>query len=321
MVLIMETSHIVDQESMRVNIENRPKTFVVMNPVSGTLESEMKRQTIQSALEARNILFEIYETTGKENIRNVVREALQKGFELFVAVGGDGTISAVASGLVDTQKPLAIVPTGTWNALARNLDIPLRADQALELLFSEHRIRVIDVMQVGDTFSILNISTGVGSRAMREVDREVKRRFWVFADLWVALTQLMGFQSHRFEVLVDNRPMSFRALEVMVANSPIIGLKAIQLDPDIRMDDGKLNLCRIHANNPREFFGLAMNILLGKQREDPRVSCFEVHDKVAIRARRKLPVQADGDFIGYLPILVKIHPKALHIVTPVASDV
>jgi diacylglycerol kinase family enzyme len=64
-----------------------------------------------------------------------------------------------------------------------------------------------------------------------------------------------------------------------------------------------------------------MNILLRRQKEDPKVSCFEAVDKVMIRARRKLPVQADGDVIGELPILVKVRPQALHIVTPVAAEV
>src|SRR5688572_8626074 len=166
---------------MQINFESHPKTYVVINPVSGTLPPDRVRETIRSTLQAHNVTFEIYETTGKENVRDTVREAIQKGFELFVAVGGDGTISAVASGLVDTGKPLVVVPTGTWNALARNLDIPLQTDQALELLFQEHRIRVIDAMQVGDNFHILNISTGVGARAMRDVKRQHKRRFGVLA--------------------------------------------------------------------------------------------------------------------------------------------
>ncbi|HEX6269122.1 MAG TPA: diacylglycerol kinase family protein [Anaerolineales bacterium] len=306
---------------MRVNFGHGSKAFVVINPVSGILDPNEKRQTIQAALEAHNITFEIYETTGKENVREVVRGAVQKGFELILAVGGDGTMSAVASGLVGTQIPLVVVPTGTWNALARNLHIPLEMDQALELPFQEHRVRVIDVMQVGDNFHLLNISTGVGSLAMRDVEREQKRRFWVFADLWVALIQLMGFQSYRFEVIIDGEHNSFRALEVMVANSRIIGLKSVQLDPDIHMDDGKLNVCRLYANNLADVLALAMNMLRGKQRGDSKVLCLEARDKVMIRARRKLPVQADGDLIGQLPILIKVRPKALHIVTPVVADV
>lgn len=306
---------------MQMNFEQGRKAFVVMNPVSGILEPDEKRQTIKSVLDGRSIPFEIYETTGEEDIRQVVSEAVEAGFGVFFAVGGDGTMAAVASGLVGTQIPLVVVPTGTWNALARNLDIPLEMDQALELVFQEHSIRVIDVMQVGDNFHLLNISTGVGSLAMRDVDREQKQRFWVFADLWVAMVQLLGFQSYRFEVTIDGQQTSFRALEVMVANSKVLGVKAVQLDPSIRMDDGKINVCRLQANNLLDVLDLTMKMLRGTQRGDPKLLCFEARDKVMIRARKKLPVQADGDLIGQLPVLIKVRPKALHIVTPPLADV
>jgi len=305
---------------MQINFENPPKTLVVMNPVSGTLQPETKRDTIESVLQAHNVPFEIYETTGKENIRDVVRAAVQQGFGLFLATGGDGTAAAMASGLIDTQVPLAIIPTGTWNALARNLDIPLTIEQALELVFQGHRIRVIDVMQVGDNFHILNISTGVGARAMRESKREEKRRFGRLADLWTALSNLMGFQTYHFDVRIDGKLAKFRALEVMVANSKIIGLKGLQLDPEIRMDDGKLNVCRLYAGNLTEFIKLAISIILGKQRETPNVLCLEAMREVEIRCREKnLPVQGDGDLIGRLPIVVKLRPKALHIVVPMPT--
>ena len=302
---------------MQINFENPPKTYVVMNPVSGTLQPDRKRETIESALQAHNVTFEIYETSGKENVRQLVRDAVQQGFELFLATGGDGTAAAVASGLIDTQIPLAIIPTGTWNALARNLDIPLTIDQALELVFQGHRIRVIDAMQVGDNFHILNISTGVGARTMRESKREEKRRFGRLADLWTALINLMGFQTYQFDVTIDGKQAKFRALEVMVANSKIIGLKGVQLDPGIRMDDGKLNVCGLYADNLTEFIKLAISIILGKQRETPNVLCLEAMREVEIRCRKKnLPVQGDGDLIGCLPIVVKLRPKAIHIVVP-----
>ena len=302
---------------MQINFENPPKTYVVMNPVSGTLQPDIKRETIQSALQAHNVPFKIYETTGKENVRQLVRDAVQQGFELFLATGGDGTAAAVASGLIDTQIPFAIIPTGTWNALARNLDIPLTIEEALELVFQGHRIRVIDAMQVGDNFHILNISTGVGARIMRESKREKKRRFGRLADLWTALISLMGFQTYHFDVTIDGKQAKFRGLEVMVANSKIIGLKSLQLDPGIRMDDGKLNVCRLYADNLIEFLKLAAIIILGKQRETPNVLCLEAIHEVEIRCREKnLPVQGDGDLIGRLPIVVKLRPKALHIVVP-----
>lgn len=205
--------------------------------------------------------------------------------------------------------------------MARNLDIPLAIEQALELVFQGHRIRVIDAMQVEDNFHILNISTGIGSRTMRRVKRHVKRRFGILADLWAGFIELMGFETFQFDVRIDGKQARFRALEVMVANSKIIGLKAIQLDPEIHMDDGVLNVCRLYARNLIDFFNLAISILLGKQRETPNVLCLEAMHEVEIRCREKnLPVQGDGDLIGRLPILIKLRPKAIHIVVPDISN-
>ena len=110
---------------MRQSFESNPSVYVVMNPVSGTNEPEIVREKIRSTLDERHLSYEIYETTGKENLKETIQEAVQAGYRVFLAVGGDGTIAAVANGLAGTGLPLVIIPNGTWNGLARNLDIPL----------------------------------------------------------------------------------------------------------------------------------------------------------------------------------------------------
>src|SRR5919108_5049632 len=137
---------------MQVDIQQKPKTYVVLNPVAGVSEPGTVREKIQAALQARDLPLEIYETTGEDVLKQHVREAVKRGFQLFIAVGGDGTLSSVVDGLVGTEIPLVLIPTGTWNALARALDIPLQVDQAIDLLFQEHRIRTIDAMEVDQNY-------------------------------------------------------------------------------------------------------------------------------------------------------------------------
>ena len=306
---------------MQINIEQKPKTFIVVNPVAGVTQPEAVREKIESALQEREIPFEIYETTGDDNFRQIIRNAVQQGFKLVIASGGDGTLSGVVDGLVDTQIPLLILPTGTWNALAQALNIPLQIDDAIELLFREHNIQTIDAMQVDKNYFLLSISAGVGSRTMKDVKREEKRRFGRFADLWSALDHLLEFRSHQFEVKIDGKFTKFRASELMVANSSILGLKILQLDPSIRMDDGKLNVCRIYASTLGEYVRLAVSMFRGDQKHNWNILCMEALREVEIHCREKLPVQGDGELIGQLPITVKIHPKAVQIVTPVNSKI
>ena len=305
---------------MQIDIQEKPKTFIVVNPVAGVSQPEQVREKIESALQAREIPFEIYETTGNDNFRQIIRNAIQQGFKLVIAAGGDGTLSGVVDGLVDTQIPLLLLPTGTWNALAQALDIPLQIDAALELLFQKHRIRTIDAIEVNQSYYVLSVSAGVGARTMEGVKREEKRRFGRLADLRSAIVHALEFRSYNFEVKIDGKFTKFRASELMVANSSILGLKILQLDPDIRMDDGKLNVCRIYANSISEYLKLAASMLRGDQQHGWNLLCVEALQEVEIHCREKLPVQGDGELIGKLPVKVKIHPKAIQIVTPVDAE-
>ena len=307
---------------MQVDIQQKPKTYVVLNPVAGVSEPGNVREKIESALQTREIPVEVYETTGQkdENIRQLVRDAVRRGFRLFISAGGDGTLSSVLDGLVGTEIPLVIIPTGTWNALARALDIPLQIDQAIDLLFQEHKIQTIDAMDVGGNYFVLSVSAGIGALAMKDVEREDKRRLGKFADLRKAIAELLEFRAYHFEVKIDGKITNFRAAELMVANTSILGIKALQLDPSIRMDDGKLNVCRIYANNITDYLKLGISMFRGDQKRNWNVLCVETLHEVEIRCRERLPAQGDGEVIGQLPITVKIRPKAIQVVTPVHAN-
>jgi diacylglycerol kinase (ATP) len=303
---------------MQVDIQQRPKTYVVLNPVAGVSEPVNVREKIESALQAHDFPMETYETTGgkDEDIKQLVRDAVSRGFKLFISAGGDGTLSSVIDGLVGSDIPLVIIPTGTWNALARALDIPLQVDQAIDLLFQPHRVQTIDAMDVAGNYFVLSVSAGIGALAMKDVERKDKRRLGKLADLRKAVAELLEFRSYPFEVRIDDTITRFRASELMVANTSILGIKALQLDPNIRMDDGKLNVCRIYANTVTEYLKLGWSMFRGDQKRNWNILCVEASNEVEIRSRQRLPVQGDGELIGRLPITVKIRPKAIQIITP-----
>ncbi len=105
-------------------------------------------------LTAAGWTYELYVTTGEEGIADVVRAALARTetrsprIDLFVAAGGDGTVSGVAGGVAQTNVPMGIVPLGTGNTLARELDIPLATESALDLLTGDHCLAEIDAIEV-----------------------------------------------------------------------------------------------------------------------------------------------------------------------------
>lgn len=299
-------------------IEIRLKTYVVQNPVSGLSDAQTIREHISQVLDENGIPFEIYETTGKEDLHDIVKSAIADGYERFVAVGGDGTISGVASGLVNTNLPLVIVPTGTVNALARELQIPFALHDAVRWWVMGGRSKFIDVIRVRDRFYLLNVSVGTSAKIMKEVKREDIHRFGVLVFLWEALKRFADVPTHRFQLLVDGRPVNILATELMIANSGLLmGLRALQLDPEASLDSGKLTICHAKMKTMLDYLRIAFKIVTTPPKEaPPDVNCMDALHEITIRTNRPVPVQGDGEQIGVTPVTVSLIPHSLHVIMP-----
>jgi len=293
-----------------------PNIYVIFNPVAGTEDPDSLYDAIASHLAAEPGSYEIYRTTGDERIIEIVRQARQRGFDRLIAAGGDGTISEVASGLATTGTPLGILPTGTGNALARELGIPLDLDAALDLITGEHTIRPIDTMRVGEHHYILSISIGLSSLTMQDTGREEKRALGLVAYVWTGLQKLLGFQPVGFELTLDGEPTYRRADEVAVANNGALGMPAFRWGPEVTLDDGTLDVCFVDARNLLDYLSIGWHAFWGKQHQERRMHCLPAQQRVTVRADKDLPVQADGDIIGQQHVEVEIAPQSLHIIVP-----
>ncbi len=297
------------------------KTYVIQNPVSGQAEVDVVRERLSQVMKEHQIPFEIYETTGKEDMREVVKAAIKNGFERFVAMGGDGTVSGVASGLVNTEFPLVIIPNGTVNALARELQIPFGGDDAVSWWVSSPRKKVIDVIEVGGRYYLLNVSVGTSAGIMKSAKREDINRFGVFAFIWQALKRNTRVHTYRFQVDLDGRSVHIRASEIFVANSGILlGLKALELDPDASLDSGKLSVCHIRLKSIFDYVRVAFKMITKPSEENEELECLDAMREVKIRASHPIPVQGDGELIGNTPITITLIPHAIHVWLPKKQD-
>lgn len=296
------------------------KTFVVHNPVSGQAQTDFVRDQIVQVMEEHQVPFEIYETTGKERLHEVVKEAIGRGFEQFVAVGGDGTISGVASGLVNTNLPLVIFPAGTVNALARELQIPIGLDEAAGWWLSDHQIRQIDVMQIGDRYFLMNISVGVSAEVVKEAEREEINRLGVLAFIRHALKRRDQLPSYKFQVTIDDTLTYIRTSELFVANSGILlGLKSFTVAPNADLDTGKMSVCYAHIRTLMDYVRLAIKIIASPKEEKKEINCTDAYRQVRVHSNRPVPVQGDGDKAGMTPVTITLVPRGLHVVVPAGS--
>jgi YegS/Rv2252/BmrU family lipid kinase len=290
--------------------------YVVLNPVAGHANVEAICEALARHLGKASISYHVYQTTGEERFADLLESAIERGFDTFVAAGGDGTVSALVDGLVHTRMPLGILPVGTVNALARELGIPLDLDQAVCLLAGEHAVAGIDVGQVNGRCFALNASVGVSVSTMQATRAQDKRRLGVWAYLLSGSRKLMGAQPHRFEIEVDGRVDRYRASEVVVANGGAIGDPVLRWGPDVHLDDGQLDLCVIRARSALDYLVLAWNMFWKSQRRDPRLRCFRIKQSARIDVRGTMPVQADGDVSGETPMQISVLPHAVQMIVP-----
>jgi YegS/Rv2252/BmrU family lipid kinase len=301
--------------------KNNLKTYVVQNPVSGQVETDVVREQIIKVMDDNQIPYEIYETTGKEKLQEVVKAAIDKGFKQFVAVGGDGTVAGVASGLVNTGIPLVILPSGTANALARELQIPIGIEQSADWWVSDREIRKIDAMQIGERYFLLNVSVGVSAAIMKDTDRGEINKLGVFAFLRQALKRKSNLPAYRFQVTIDGVITYIRATELFIANSgTLLGLKALQLDPTADLDTGRLSVCYARMSSLFDYVRIALKIVAAPTEEKKELNCTDARKEIRIHANQPVPVQGDGEQVGTTPVTISLVPRSLQIVVPLRAE-
>lgn len=302
--------------------DSKQKVFVVFNAKAG---NEGHADKVRVAL-ARHFTppqwtSEIHETTGAEDVPAICRAACEGGASLVVAAGGDGTVVGVANGLVHGPVPLGILPMGTGNELARSLLIPLKLDEAVDLLVSDHAIMDVDALKVGERHFFSNVSVGVSPQMIRNSKSAQKR---IFGRLAYALAMIRWsniFRTRRYTLTLDGRPRSIRAAEVMISNTTLLEKSPFPFGPRDTLDDGQLEVYVVTARTPGDYVRLLWDLLRRPGKSAAKLSHLAASHSVRIEAEASHLVQADGELIGHTPVDVQLVPKAIRVIVPKPAPV
>jgi diacylglycerol kinase (ATP) len=298
------------------SVHSALRVFVIFNPVAGRSNAAVVRRALERHFAREGGNTDVHETTGRENLAELARSAAERGVDVVIAAGGDGTVSGVADGLVGSRTHLGIIPLGTTNVLARELGIPLDLDGACSLIASSHSTTAIDAMRIGDAYYYTQVGVGIDALMIRDTKTEAKRRFGKLAYIGSALMHLFGYQPRRFRLVVDGRETKRPASQIVVANSGTLGQPPFRWGPDIRPDDGRVDVCVVRAKTLFDYFELFIRVLLGRHRGSPNVRYFAARRSVRISVKKPLPVQADGEIVGETPVEIEVAPGAVRVVSP-----
>jgi YegS/Rv2252/BmrU family lipid kinase len=294
------------------------RALVIINPVSGQQDEGQHRQMIEDRLNAAQVSYEVRETQGKNDAFRWAEQAASERFELVIVAGGDGTVMEAMSGLLKSgaSLPLAQIPSGTANLLARALLIPTDPQEALELVFSGKQER-LDVGYLPDEQRYFSLMAGAGydARLIKDANRELKNSLGFAAYLLTGLKNLFRLPPARIDLEVDGQHHRFRAHTVMVMNVGQIGSNLISLGPDIYPHDGKLNLAVFSSLSLWGAIRILFLILTRQFVGHSDLSYFRA-SQIRVSAYPPLPTEIDGESLGNTPLRIKIIPNGISLIVP-----
>ncbi|HEY1335338.1 MAG TPA: lipid kinase [Myxococcaceae bacterium] len=232
------------------------------------------------------------------------------GVDRIVVGGGDGTLNLALQTIVETGLPLAILPLGTANNLARTLGIPNDLAGACEVAAHGHRRR-IDLGWVNGRYFFTTASIGLSVRITEELSAESKRRWGPVAYALAALQVARRSRPFHADISWPGGARRSRTVQIVVGNGRYYGA-ALPVAEDAAIDDATLDLYTIEVRHWWELLGIAPALKRGRQGEKRAVEAIRAAE-FEIRTRVPHDVDVDGEIGAKTPAKFKVIPGALEV--------
>jgi diacylglycerol kinase family enzyme len=307
--------------------------LLIVNPYATTVSDRLKNLVVY-ALQGRFDV-EAVATQAQNHATEIGREALDGGYDVVVAFGGDGTLNEVVNGVAGTELPVAILPGGSTNVVARTLGMPNDVVDATEHLLSladDWQPRKIDLGMVDARYFVFSCGVGLDASVVRRVDRNptMKGNAGPYYYSWA------GVSSFYRKYMVN----PIRVRTTVAGREPVEGITTIVQNSDpftyftshpirvcegIAIDDGTLSLAVLKRAAQRDMPTLIRRLFSETKPaarhkqvahfDDVTGAVVETISEAKDGTLRPFPLQVDGDYIGERErIELKAVPAALTVV-------
>lgn len=260
--------------------------------------------------------YEIVETEYRGHGAVLASAAAAEGWDLVVAVGGDGTANEVGKGVMGTTAALGVVPAGSGNALARFLGIPAKPDAACRILH-EADIRTLDVGRIANDIFISSAGIGLDAHICRRFNGRPGGRRGLTPYLITGLQALMTFEPVELRiVLSDGRTFETCPAMVTLSNTGCFG-NGVTIAPAARPDDGLLDVCIVQPRSVLQGMWDSRRLFTGTI---DRIAGFDAYQTTGCRIECSEPplYQIDGEEVqaDTSTLEVSIAAQALRVAVP-----
>ncbi len=290
-------------------MDKEKRVLFVINKKSGNRENHFIDETITQHASKNGYHYKLY-VCGK-NIEADIRIAVNEFSPTIVcAIGGDGTINLVASIIQLRNISLLIVPFGSANGMAKELQIPPTLAECLELI-QFGKVQKIDLLKVNDSISVHLADVGLNARIVRRFELDTKRGLFTYGKH--LFYEIFLLKRNRFKINYDGKFMAVKAVSLTFANATKYGTSAV-INPDGILNDGFFEICIVKPFPKYHVFNIAYKMFRNTLKYS---EFFEVIKckKAEVICAKKTVLQNDGELMKKVNnVYLEILPNALQVI-------
>ena len=266
---------------------------------------------IEGKLNRKNFSYELAYTKARKHATQLAHEATQNGFDVVVAIGGDGTVNEIGKGLAGTTTAMAILPCGSGNGAARHLKIPMTLKKAMEVI-NQNKIKTIDTFFLNDEIVVNAAGIGYAAHIAHTFSKFKNRGFKNY--LKIAVRDSMSYKSQLCELEYNGIKKEVNAFIIDIANGTQWGNNAV-IAPHAKNDDGLLDLCIVKDFPSRMFPIMATRLFTKSIHKSKHVEIVRVKEAIIRQQHTYAHIDGEPEEVGK-ELRVKINPLSLRVILP-----
>ncbi|MFJ8247671.1 diacylglycerol kinase [Peribacillus asahii] len=273
---------------------------LIYNPTSGREAMKKGLPEVLARLEAAGYEASCHMTTGEGDATRAAEIAIERGYDVVIAAGGDGTIYEVVNGLARAEKrpKLGIIPTGTTNDFARALHLPKSIEGAADIIADGHTMP-IDIGKMNDKYFINIAGGGRLTELTYEVPSKLKTMLGQLAYYIKGIEMLPSFKASEVTIEYDGKLFEGEIMLFLVANTNSVG-GFEKLAPDASLNDGMFTLLILKKANLADFVRIVTLAIRGEHVHDKNVIYVKAN-RIKVTTKEKMMLNLDGEFGGVAP--------------------
>ncbi|SCL96577.1 diacylglycerol/lipid kinase family protein [Sporanaerobacter sp. PP17-6a] len=266
----------------------------IINPIAGNGRAKSLISIIKSTMEENKKKYDISITHAPKEAIKIAKEGISKGHKIIVAVGGDGTINEVATGIMRGGKGiLGIIPGGTGNDLARTLKIPENPREALRLILIGNS-KKIDTCFVNNNLFLNIASIGLDSEVIKNIWKIRSRINGRISYVIGFIRTLLSYKYKILEIEIDNMHLNEEVILAAIGNGKYYG-GGMKICPSAIIEDGYFNVCVIRRINIVKLFLVFPSIFWGEHIKFGKYVNIYKGKEIKIKGLERLWLNIDGE--------------------------